>query len=73
MLVPVVSTSLNSRTTIKHGPTCEAAAPGVGVAGGASAGRVCRTVGHRSGFGRAKLRKFLSTIWKKFQAACCVA
>ncbi len=34
MLVPVVSTSLNSRTTIKHGPTCEAAAPSVGVAGG---------------------------------------
>ncbi len=31
---------------VEHGSAGKAAAPGVGVARGASAGRVCRTVGH---------------------------
>lgn len=31
---------------VEHGSAGKAAAPGVGVAGGASAGRVRRTVGH---------------------------
>lgn len=58
MLVPVVSTSLNSWTTIKHGPTCEAAAPSVGVAGGAIT-RICRAVGHLLGVERQNYYYFL--------------